>query len=97
MNFNIKCFNTPKLYTTYNVIYHYCSSWLSIFKLLKALSFLKKEAGDGVHFLHADKRKRCNKLALLFLMEVARHVQITENRKLLLFLQYLKKKLRQLL
>ena len=32
------------------------------------------------------------KLVLLFLMEVARHVQSTQNRKLVIFLQYINKK-----
>ena len=31
------------------------------------------------------------KLALLFFMEMARHVQSTQNRKLLIFFQYIKK------
>ena len=37
------------------------------------------------------------KLALLFLMEEARHVQSTQNRKLVILLQYIKKKILQLL
>ena len=36
-------------------------------------------------------------LVLFFLVEVARHVQNTQNRKLVIFLQYIKKKLSQLL
>ena len=49
---------------------------------------------DGVHFSHADKHLSFYKLALLFLLEVlvTRHVQSTWNRKLVIFLQYLKKK-----
>ena len=43
---------------------------------------------NGVHFLHADKHQSFCKLALLFLMEVARHVQSTQNRRLVIFLQY---------
>ena len=37
------------------------------------------------------------KLGLLFLMEVARYVQSTKNRKLAIFLQYIKKIVSQLL
>ena len=37
------------------------------------------------------------KLALSFLMKVARHVQLTQDRMLVIFLQYLKKKVSQLL
>ena len=41
--------------------------------------------------------KNAHKLALLFLMEVVRHVQSTQNRKLVIFFQYIHKKLLQLL
>ena len=58
--------------------------------------YLKKEVRDGVHFLHANKHQSFYKLALSFLMEVARHVQSTQNRKLVMFLQYIKKKVLQL-
>ena len=61
-----------------------------------SLQYLKKEVRDGVHFLQADKHQSFYKLALLFLMEKARHVQSTQNRKLVIFLQYLKKKVLQL-
>ena len=40
---------------------------------------------------HADKRHSVYKLALYFLMEVARHLQNTQNRKLVIFLQYIRK------
>ena len=33
-------------------------------------------------FLHADKHQSFDKLALIFLMEATRHVQSTQNRKL---------------
>ena len=57
----------------------------------------KKEVWNGVHLLHADKHQSFYNLVLSFLMEVARHVQSTQNRKLLIFLQYMKKKVLQLL
>ena len=41
-------------------------------------------------FLHADKHQSFFKLALSFSMKVARHIQSTQNRKLIIFLQYLK-------
>ena len=40
------------------------------------LQYLKKEVIEGVHFLHADKHQNFYKLALSFLMEVTRHVQV---------------------
>ena len=79
--------------------YHYLWAWSSILKVLKvtSLQYLKKEIRDGVQFLHADKHQSFYKLALLFLMIVARHAQSTQNKKLVIFLQYLKKKVSQLL
>ena len=47
--------------------------------------------------MHADERQGFYKLALPFLMKVARHAQTTQNRKLIIFLQYIKKKLLKLL
>ena len=57
----------------------------------------KKEVRNGVHFSHADKHRKFYKLVLSILMEVARHVQNTQNKKLVKFLQYIKKKVLQLL
>ena len=37
--------------------------------------------------MHADEHQSLYKLGLLFLMEVARYVQSTQNRKLVIFLQ----------
>ena len=39
--------------------------------------------------MHADEHQSFYKLGLLFLMEVARYVQSTQNRKLVIFLQRL--------
>ena len=47
---------------------------------------------DGVHFLPADKHHIFYELALSFWMvEVVRHIQSTQNRKLVIFLQCDKK------
>ena len=51
-------------------------------KFAVSLQYHKKEVRNVVHFLHADKHQSFCKLGLLFLMEVARHVQSTQNRKL---------------
>ena len=48
-------------------------------------------------FLHADKQQSFYKLALSFLMEVARHVQSNQSTKSGIYLQYIKKKVSQLL
>ena len=52
------------------------------------IQYLKKEVRNGVCFLHEDKHQSFYKLALSFLIEVARHIQSTQNRKLVIFLQY---------
>ena len=46
-------------------------------KVRMSLQYIKKEVRKGVHFLHADEHQSFYKLGLLFLMEVARCVQIT--------------------
>ena len=48
---------------------------------LQYLYNLKKEVRNGVHFLHAYKHESFYKLALLLLMEVARHAKSTLNMK----------------
>ena len=71
--------------------YHYCWVWSSILKVLKVISLQylynisKKEVRKRVHFLHAGEHQSFYKLGLLFLMEVARYVQRTQNRKLVIF------------
>ena len=73
--------------------YHSCWAWSSILKVLKVkgLQYLynisKKEFRKGVHFLHADEHQSFYKWRLWLLMEVARYVQSTQNRKLIIFLQ----------
>ena len=52
-----------------------------------SLQYFQKEVRKGVHFLHADEHQSFYKLGLLFLMEVARYVQSTQNKKLVIFLQ----------
>ena len=77
--------------------YQYWWVWSSILKVLKVTSFaissqyLKKAVRDGFHFLHANKHQSFYKLVLSFSMEVARHVQSTQNRKLVMLFQYIKK------
>ena len=66
-------------------------------KFAISLQHFKKEVRNGDHFGHADKPQSFYKLILSFLVEVARHVQNTQNRKLVIFLQYIMIKLSQLL
>ena len=60
-------------------------------KFAISLQYLKKEVRNGDHFWHADKLQSFSKLVLSFLMEVTRHVPNTQNRKLVIFLQYIRK------
>ena len=61
------------------------------------IEHLEKKVRNGGYFWHADKRQSFYRLVLSFLMEVAIHVQITKNRKLVIFLEHIKKKLSLLL
>ena len=60
-------------------------------KFAISLQHPKKDVRNGGHFGHEDKRQSFYKLVLSFLMEVARHVQNTQNRKLVIFFQCIKK------
>ena len=62
-----------------------------------SLQYLKKEHRDEVDFLHGDKHQSFNKLALSFLMEVAKLVQSTQNKNSVIFLKCTKKKKWQIL
>ena len=78
--------------------YHNWWAWLSILKVFKVTSLQnlynvsKKEVRDGVHSLHVDKHQSFYKVALSFLMEVARYVQSTQNMTLVIFCNVLRKK-----
>ena len=54
-------------------------------KFAISLQYLKKEVRNGDHFWHADKRESFYKLVFSFLMEVARYVQNTQNRNVVIF------------
>ena len=69
-------------------------AWSNIHKVLTATSLQylcnisKKKGRDSVEFL----RIIFYKLVLLFLMEVVRYVESTQNKKLVIVLEYLKRK-----
>ena len=81
--------------------YYHWYSWSSILKLLKVkrLHYLhnitKKEVRSWVHFLHADKHQSFCKLAFSCFIEGPRHFQSTQ-RKLVIFLQFIEKKVSQM-
>ena len=61
-------------------------------KFIISLQYFKKEVWNGVHLLYVDKYESFYKLALSFLMDVVRQAQSTQNREIVTFLQYVKKK-----
>ena len=85
-------FNTLGIKVSYKAML-----WSQILKLLKYYYNNSKKVRNRFHFLHADKHQSFYILTLSFLMEVARHVQSTQSKKLVIFLKYIKKKLLQLL
>ena len=60
-------------------------------KFAISLQYLKKEVRNGDHFWYADKLQSFYNLVLSFLMEVATHVQNTQNKNLVIFLQNIRK------
>ena len=93
-------FNTLGIKDFYKVILSLLMAWSSMFKVLKvtSLQYLYNiwEKKLGIEFIFCMQINiNFYKLALLFLMEVARHVQSTQNRKLVKFLQYIKKNVLQ--
>ena len=57
------------------------------------LQNLTNKVTDGVQLLYADNHQSFRKLeaGIIVFVEVASHVQSTQNRKLVIFLQYFKK------
>ena len=76
--------NTLDIRVSYKIILSLLMSMISIIKILNVTS---------LQFLN----KISKKLALSFWTEVSRHTQSIQNRKLVIFFQYLKKKLSRLL
>ena len=72
-------FNTLSIKVSYkvilslfmNMIKHSQSTQSNKFSI--SLQYLKKEARNGIRFLHVDKQQSLHKLALSFLIEVAKH------------------------
>ena len=96
-------FNTLSIKVSYKVILSLLMGMIKYSpntrrnKFTISLQYLKKEVRNRVHFLHADKHQSFYKFTLSFSAEVARHIQSTQNRKLVMFLQYREKKVSQLL
>ena len=72
-------FNTLDIKVSYKVKLSLLTGMIKVVKVI-SLQYLKKEVIDGIHFLHADKQTR--------------HVQSTQNRKLVMFCNIFRKKCR---
>ena len=87
------------LKVSFKLIQWFLLGWTRIPKISKTESLEclaishKRSWRDEVDFLHADKHFSFYKLAFWFLMEVTRHVESTQNKKLVIFLQCLKKRI----
>ena len=68
-----------------------------VLNILKVTSFQylynisEMKLGMEFIFLHGVKHQSFYKLGLMFLMELTKYVQSTKNRKLVIFLQYIKR------
>ena len=91
--------NTLGIKVSFIVILSFLMDMIKHFKVVKATSLQylynisKKKLVMEFLFLHAYKHQSFYKLALSFLMEVARHVQSMQNMKLVIFVRHIKKKL----
>ena len=92
-SFLLVSFNTFGIKVSYKVILSLLMGMIKYSQITQSNKFpislqhLKKDVTDRVHVFHANRHQSFRKLALSFLMEVARHVQSTQNRKLTIFLQ----------
>ena len=87
-------FNTLGIKVSYKVILSLLKAMIKHSQITQSNKFgniftiPQKRSQDGVHFFHADKYQSFYKWTLSFWIEVARHVQSTQNRMLVIYLQY---------
>ena len=60
-------------------------------KFAISLQHLKKEVGDAVDLLHADKHESLLQIDTMILMKMVKYSQSSQNSKFAVSLQYLKK------
>ena len=61
------------------------------------MKYLKKEVSDEIDFLHADKHKSLLQIDTMTLIGIGKHSQSSQNSKITLSLQYIEKKVRELI
>ena len=61
------------------------------------MQYLKKEVRDEIDFLHADKHESLLQIDNMTLIEIIKHSQSSQNTKVTVSLQYIKKNVRELI
>ena len=87
-------FHSEYTFSLLSVFWSFMKKKFSIYSMEQVSNIFttsQKKVRNEVYFLHADKHQSLWNLGLLFLMKVARYVQSTKNRKLVIFLQSIKK------
>ena len=59
------------------------------------MQYLIKEVSDEIDFLHADKHKSLLQIDPMTLTEMVKHSQSSQNSKVTMSLQYIKKEVRK--
>ena len=59
------------------------------------MQYLKKEVSDEVDFLHADKHESLLQIDTMILIGIVKHSQSSQNSKVTMSLQYIKKEVRK--
>ena len=59
------------------------------------MQYLKKEVSNEVDFLHADKHESLLQIDTMILIGIVKHSQSSQNSKVTMSLQYIKKEVRK--
>ena len=59
------------------------------------MQYLIKEVRDKIDFLHANKHKSLLQIDTMTLIEIVKHSQSSQNSKVTMSLQYIKKEVRK--
>ena len=64
-------------------------------KFAISLQYLKREVSDEIDFLHADKHESLLQIDTMTLIGIVKHSQSSQNSKVTMSLQYIKKEVRK--
>ena len=59
------------------------------------MQYLKEEVSDGIDFLHADLHESLLQIGTMTLIRIVKHSQSSQNSKVTMSLQYIKKEVRK--